>query len=562
MHQTGIMRSFLRLLTFVFVFSAFTGIPSNAQSPLGEKKFTRQDTLRGSIGPGRDWWDVTRYDLNIDVNIQKKFLRGYTDISFRVTRSPIDPVMQIDLQHPMEIDSVHLNASGGSKNIPFEREGNVYWLKMPPITGNKPDQQIRVYYKGYPKPALNAPWNGGWVLTRDSLGRPWATVACEGLGASVWYPCKDHQSDKPDKGASLTITAPDTLTAVGNGRLTIKTDNHDGTITWKWEVVNPINAYLIVPYIGKYVNFSDTLNGVRGKLDLSYWVLDYNLAKAKKHFEVVKPMLHCFEGWMGPYPFYEDGYKLVDAPYLGMEHQSAVAYGNKYLNGYLGKDRSGSGWGMDWDFIIVHESAHEWFGNSITAADAADMWIQESFTTYAETLFVQCRHGLKAAGEYVRGQRKNITNRLPLTGPYGVNREGGDIYDKGANFIHTLRQLINNDVLFRDILKGLNRTFYHRSVSAAGIEGYIEKRSGRNLENVFEQYLRTTQIPVLEYKQEGRVIWYRWTGSVAGFNMPVKCRDGRWLRPTEAFKKLILKDAGAEFPGVDPNFYINVRKIG
>ena len=290
--------------------------------------------------------------------------------------------------------------------------------------------------------------------------RPWMSVACQGLGASVWYPCKDHQSDEPDNGASLSIIVPDTLVAVGNGRLKNKISNNNGTTTYTWEVKDPINNYNIIPYIGKYVNWSDTLQGEKGTLDLSYWVLDYNLEKAKKQFEQVKPMLRCFEYWFGPYPFYEDGYKLVESPHLGMEHQSAVAYGNGYQNGYRGMDLSGSGWGIKWDFIIVHESAHEWFANNITTKDIADMWVHESFANYSETLYTEWLFGKEAGNEYNYGIRRRIENDRPIIGPYGVNKEGsGDMYYKGGNMLQTIRHAINDDEKFRNILRGLNQNF-------------------------------------------------------------------------------------------------------
>lgn len=521
--------------------------------------FTHQDTLRGSIGKGRSWWDVLKYDINIDVNITEKFISGYTDITFRSNNNTA-ALMQIDLQEPMQIEKIE-NKSQHNEVINFKREGNVYWLDVS-AQGmiNIGENKFRIFFNGHPKEAKHAPWDGGWVWAKDSLGRPFVTAACQGLGASVWYPCKDHQSDEPDNGATLTISVPDSLVAVGNGRLTSKKQNANGKTTWQWTVVNPINNYLIIPYIGKYVNFTEEMQGEKGKLNLSYWVLDYNLEKAKKHFAIVKPMIQCFEEWMGPYPFYEDSYKLVEAPHLGMEHQSAVAYGNKYINGYRGLDRSGTGWGKDWDFIIVHESGHEWFANNITSKDIADMWIHESFTTYSETMFVQCRHGLKAANEYVMGQRRNITNGKPIIGRYGVNDEGGDLYDKGANMIHTIRQIINDDMVFKNIIRGLNKDFYHQTVTTQQIENYISKKSGKDFSKVFDQYLRTTNIPILEYDLKGENIEYKWANCINGFNMPVKLTNDKWIYPTEKIKTISIKEAGGKDLLIDPNFYITVQK--
>jgi aminopeptidase N len=398
------------------------------------------------------------------------------------------------------------------------------------------------------------------------------TVACQGLGASAWYPCKDHQSDEPDNGAKLRITIPDTLVAVGNGLLTGKTSYTPGTMTWDWEVKNPINNYNIVPYIGKYVNFKETYKGEKGDLELSYWVLDYNLEKAKKQFTDVPKMMKAFEYWFGPYPFYEDGYKLVDAPHLGMEHQSAVAYGNAYKMGYSGRDLSGSGWGLKWDYIIIHESGHEWFANNITTKDIADMWVHEGFTDYSETLFIEFYYGKKAGTEYTLGLRKNIQNDKPIIGPYGVNKGGsGDMYNKGNNILHTIRYVMNDDEKFRKILRGLNKTFYHQTVTSKQVEEYISKNSGKDLSKVFDQYLRTTMIPTLEYKMEkarpddpvGRGnLLYRWGNCVKGFNMPVKIRMSKnktgFIYPTENFKQIKFNSKDL---AVDENFYVKTNKV-
>jgi aminopeptidase N len=320
-----------------------------------------------------------------------------------------------------------------------------------------------------------------------------------------------------------------------------------------------------VPYIGQYVNFTDTLMGEKGKLDLSYWVLDYNLDKAKKQFgRDVKRMLRAFEYWFGPYPFYEDGFKLVESSHLGMEHQSGIAYGNKFLNGYLGGDLSGSGWGLKWDYIIVHEAGHEWFGNNITTNDIADMWVHEGFTMYSEVLFIEYYYGKKAADEYIQGLRSRISNDIPLIGPYGVNREGsGDMYNKGANLLHTIRQVIDNDDLFRKILRGLNKEFYHKTTSSKEVETYISKQSGKDFSKVFDQYLRNTAIPELECKEKGNNLDYRWTNCVPGFNMPVKLKSGMWFYPTTQWKKTpIAGMLKGKWPGIDARFYVELNMSG
>ena len=533
-------------------------------------QFTHQDTLRGTNGPARSWWDVKKYDIHVDVDIANQSIKGTNRIDFSILKAGKNKLMQLDLQMPMQIDKIeYVQMKYGS--LPFRREGNAVWVDFgerdfKTTSTAEENHSIIVHFKGVPRKAVRAPWDGGWVWTKDDLGRPWVTVACQGLGASVWYPCKDIQSDEPDNGAALSITVPDSLVAVGNGRMKEKQQHDNGTATWKWEVINPINNYTIVPYIGKYVNWEEKFAGEKGDLDCSYWVLDYDLEKAKKQFgRDVKPMLTCFEKWFGPYPFYEDSYKLVEAPHLGMEHQSAVAYGNKFMDGYLGMDLSGTGWGKKWDYIIVHESGHEWFANNITTNDIADMWVHEGFTTYSEVLFVECQWGKQAADEYCQGERSGIQNESPVIGPYGVNKEGsGDMYPKGANMLHTIRQVINDDTKFREILRGLNKDYYHSLVNSSDVEKYFIKKSGKDLSKIFDQYLRATKVPVLEYKIKGKTVSFHWANCVAGFNMPVKVSTGKkeqWFKPTEKWQTVTLD---ASFDGKtfapDKNFYILSQK--
>jgi len=521
-----------------------------AQPLHNKKEFTHQDTLRGSITPEREWWDVLHYDISVQPDYVSKKISGKVVITYKTVKDS-KAAMQIDMQEPMQIVSIEQEKSGKRK---FTREGNVYHVAVKNTPLNT-IQKLTILFEGFPRVAVNPPWDGGWVFTKDAKGRPWMTVACQGLGASVWYPCKDHQSDEPDNGASLNITVPDSLVAVGNGRLIDKKASKKGFTTWKWEVKNPINNYNIVPYIGKYVNWTEVYSGEKGNLDCSYWVLDYDLEKAKKHFTQARDMLKCFEYWFGPYPFYEDSYKMVEAPHLGMEHQSAVAYGNKFLNGYLGMDISGTGWGKKWDYIIIHESGHEWFANNITTNDVADMWVQEGFTCYSETLYTECMYGKEAGNTYSQGMRRDIQNDSPVIGPYGVNQEGSsDMYNKGNNILHTIRQVINNDSLFRQVLRGLNKDFYHKTVTSAEIENYISQKSGKDLSKIFDQYLRTTNIPALEYKVANKTVSYRWTNTIDGFDMPVKLDNGQWIQPTTEWKT--MEGDGLQ---ADKNFYITVK---
>jgi aminopeptidase N len=524
----------------------FFSLPSShAQLPAGEKeKFAHADTLRGSINPERAWWNVLYYDIQVTPDYEKKSIKGVTGI--RLAALKAGTRFQLDLQTPLNIISI----MWGNRSLSYKREGNAFHVSFPKEIKKGAIETITVKYEGVPRSAIRPPWDGGWIWTKDSKGRPWMSVACQGLGASVWYPCKDHQSDEPDSGASLHITVPDTLMAVGNGRLKGRKDNGNGTATYSWSVVNPINNYDIIPYIGKYVNFHRDIQGEKGVLDCSYWVLDYNLDTAQKQFRQADSMLHCFESWMGPYPFYEDGYKLVEAPHLGMEHQSAVAYGNHYANGYLGRDLSGTGWGLKWDFIIVHESGHEWFGNNITTNDLADMWVHEGFTNYTETLYTTCQDGVEAGNDYVIGTRKNIRNDKPVIGIYGVNNEGsGDMYYKGGNMLHMIRQIIG-DSSFRGMLHGLTSTFHHKTVTSPEIEAYMMQYTKKDLSKIFFQYLRTTKIPVLEYKfNNSSMLSYHWSNCVEGFNMPVKVavagQAEQWIEPTTDWKTLNFGGAGA-----------------
>jgi aminopeptidase N len=551
--------------------------------PLNQKeKFTHQDTLRGTIGPEREWWDVLHYDLHVTPDYDAKSITGETTIQYKIVKDKHTDYMQIDLQQPLKIDTIYYDGKLyiNYPKKPYYNEGNVWHVPLPNAARNS-IHTITIIYHGNPRIAVNPPWKGGWTFTKDAMGRPWMTVTCQGLGASVWYPCKDHQSDEPDSGATLTITVPDSLIAVGNGRLISKSDYSSVKLKidsvqkklvvedsvrlsdYTWEVTAPINNYNIIPYIGKYVTWHEDYNGEKGKLDCDYWVLDYDLEKAKRQFTQVDDMLKCFEYWMGPYPFYEDGYKLVETPHLGMEHQSAVAYGNKFMNGYLGRDLSASGWGLKWDYIIVHESGHEWFANNITSNDIADMWVHEGITDYTETLFVECQSGKEAADAYTQGLRRTIRNDRPIIGIYGVNQEGsGDMYNKGNNIMHMVRQIIDNDSLFRNILRGLNETFYHKTVDSKDIENYIIQKSGKDLSKLFDQYLRTTKIPTLEYKIQGDKLSYHWANCIDGFNMPVKLANSKeWLKPTTEWKETRAMSHMKDDLQIDKNFYITVKKL-
>ena len=550
------------LLISIIILLSLSGM---AQPLSTRQKLNRQDTLRGSNGIYRTAWDVLHYEITVKPDYASKTIQGNNRMTFFDNGAKL---MQIDLQEPMIMDSA-VDKSG--RSLPINREGNVYWLMfrdsaaMYKITPG--ENAVTFYFHGKPVEAKRPPWDGGWIWKKDKMGRPWMSVACQGLGASVWYPCKDIQSDEPDNGATLNMIIPDSLVAIGNGRMKPIEKAGNGTSLYSWSVKKPINNYNIVPYIGKYVQFGETYPGEKGKLDLNYWVLDYNLDTARKQFTDVPRMMKAFEHWFGPFPFYEDGYKLVESPHLGMEHQSAIAYGNHFQNGYRGTDLSGTGWGLKWDFIIIHESGHEWFANNITTKDIADMWVHEGFTNYSETLFTDYFYGTQAGNEYVIGTRKGIANDIPIIGIYGVNKEGsGDMYPKAGNMLHAIRQVIDNDKKFREIFRGLNKTFYHKTVTTQQIESYISDKSNRNFSKVFDQYLRTIKVPVLEYRFKGPEVSYRYTNCVDGFDLPVKVyfhketRKELWLKPTTKWK---TSKMGSSFDGetfkVNPNFYVKSK---
>lgn len=514
--------------------------------------FTKQDTLRGSITPERVWWDLTYYHLDVIVNPEEKFIKGKNEIRYTVLNS--SQTLQIDLQPPLKITKIIQDG----KELTFSSDVNAHFVHLKKKQQKGDKNAIIVYYEGYPKEAKNAPWDGGFSWKKDGNGNHFVATSCQGLGASVWWPNKDHMYDEVES-MDISVRVPSNLIGVANGRLKNVEKHKDNTTTYHWSVANPINNYGVNVNIGDYVNFSEQYDGEGGKLDMNYYVLKDNLEKAKEHFKDAPKMMKALEHWFGKYPFYEDSFKLVEVPYLGMEHQSSVTYGNKYLKGYLGGDLSGTGWGLKFDFIIIHEAGHEWFANNITNKDIADMWIHESFTAYSESLFLDYHYGKKAASEYVIGTRRSIRNDKPIIGVYNVNSEGsGDMYYKGANMLHTIRTIINDDEKWRGILRGLNKTFFHKTVTTKEIENYIIEQSGIDLSKIFDQYLRTTKIPVLAYELKNGKLKYKWNDVVDGFTMPVQIKiSGKEiiLKPTVKFQEM---NTFAESIEINKNYYIKI----
>ncbi|WP_348824795.1 M1 family metallopeptidase [Flavobacterium aestuarii] len=508
------MKKHLHLLILSLLIS--NAIQAQGLLNKSETVFTHQDTLRGSITKERAWWDLKHYHLDIKVNPSEKTITGSNTVRYTILSA--DNKMQIDLQEPMKIFKV----TQDGKEQKFIREGNAFFIELSAPQKVGETKEIIISFGGKPKEAVRPPWDGGITWKKDKNGKDFIASSCQGLGASVWWPNKDHMYDEVEN-MLISVNVPGDLTDVSNGRLQSVKKENDGTQTFNWYVSNPINNYGVNINIGDYVNFSEKYKGEKGSLDCSYYVLRDNLAVAKNHFKDAPKMLKALENWFGPYPFYEDSYKLVEAPYLGMEHQSSVTYGNGFKNGYLGRDLSGTGWGLKFDFIIIHESGHEWFANNITYKDIADMWIHESFTNYSECLFVEYYYGKEAGAEYVIGCRNNIQNDAPIIGKYDVNNEGsGDMYPKGANMLHTIRQILNDDAKWKSILRGLNSTFYHQTVTTKQIEDYLSTQAGVDLSKVFDQYLRDIRIPVLEYSFKGNTLKYRWNNTVPEFDMPVQ----------------------------------------
>ena len=524
------------------------------QTSLNAQKYKRQDTIRGSITSERSWWDLTYYDLEVSVDPKSKTIDGKNSIHYKVLKT--NKVMQIDLQPPMQLTKAIQNG----RKLKISHCGNAHYIHLEKTQIKYNMDSLTVFFEGTPRQAVRAPWDGGFSWKKDKNGTDFIATTCQGIGASVWWPNKDHMYDEVDS-MKIRVNVPKHLVAVSNGRL-IDTSKSDKSYSYTWFVSNPINNYGVNINIGDYVNFSEIYNGEKGKLNMDYYVLKHHLKKAKKQFLEAPKMMRAFEHWFGPYPFYEDSYKLVEVPYLGMEHQSSVTYGNQFKNGYLGTDLSATGWGLKFDFIIVHESGHEWFANNITNKDIADMWIHEGFTSYAENLFLDYYHGKEAAAAYVIGTRKRIQNDRPLIGDYNVNNEGSsDIYYKGANMIHMLRQLTKDDEKWRQILRKMNSKFYHQTVTTQQIEDFLSKEIGRDLNPFFNQYLRDTRIPVLEYKISEGKLNYRWNNVVSGFDMPVEIAGKQrtfWIYPRESWNAIAFVDSEIK---VDINYYVKTKQL-
>lgn len=546
-------------ILFVAIIGSFLLPKDSIAQAIQAAQYTRQDSLRGAITPQRAWWDLQHYHLQVKVNPDQKFISGINTMTYKVTGS--QDLLQIDLQAPMVLDKVTQN----EVRLNYTQENSSYFIELKDTQSIGSTHSIDLHFSGKPVIAIRPPWDGGLTWSQDSNGSPFIANSNQGIGSSIWWPNRDHPADEPDQGVLISVEVPENLMDVSNGRL-IKTDHNKKakTKTYHWEVKNPINNYGININIGDYVHFGDAYSGEKGPLDMDYYVLRENLEKAKVQFKDATRMMEAFEHWFGPYPFYEDGFKLVEAPYLGMEHQSSVTYGNGYQNGYRGTDLSDTGWGMKFDFIIIHEAGHEWFANNITNKDVADMWIHEGFTAYSENLFLDYFYGTEASNAYVIGTRKRIANDRPIIGDYGVNSRGSsDMYYKGANLLHTIRQIINDDEQWRKILRGLNSEFYHQTVTTQQVENYISQQANVDLSPVFDQYLRDIRIPILSVIQKGNKMSFRWENAIQSFDIPIRVyvdEQEVWLKPTTKWQEMELSTKDFTI-SLDQNFYAGLMLV-
>ena len=478
---------------------------------VAQQSFTRADTLRGLLTPARTCYDVTFYHLKLTVDPARQAIAGSNAIVFRAVHD-FDS-LQVDLFPQLIIDSIVFDG----KKLKYRRDANAVFVRFHETQRLGGKGRLTLHYHGKPIAAQNAPWDGGFVWGRDTNGKPWVGVACQGTGASAWWPNKDHQSDEPDS-MRMDFTVPAGLRCVSNGQLIRTQENDDNTVTWRWIVSYPINNYNVTFNLADYGSFHENFVGANNDtLSLNYFPLAQNEPIAKAHFKQVQPMLACYEKYFGPYPFYRDGFKLVETTYWGMEHQSCIAYGNAFQNNKLG-----------FDFIIVHESGHEWWGNLLTASDIADMWLHESFTTYGEALYVECRYDYETALKYMMDMRWKIADKQPVIGPYDVNFQAGDtdMYYKGAWMLQSFRSQLNNDSLFFSILRGLLDEFAFVPVNSNDVLNFIISKAGAEYKPFFDQYLRYQNPPLLSVskrkKKNGTEVTMRWITDVKDFTMNVE----------------------------------------
>ncbi|HEX7019285.1 MAG TPA: M1 family metallopeptidase [Gemmatimonadaceae bacterium] len=514
----------------------------------------RADILRGEYGPFRANNDLRAYHLTIRVDPDKREVRGTNAITFRMLKD--DTRIRLDLYANLNVDGILFNGAP----LDYQRELNAVWVDFPETLQAGKDYSIEFKYSGTP---LQMGRFGGFTFGTDPAGRPWMFTACEGEGSSLWWPGKDQWHDEPDDGMVISVEAPNGLTDVSNGRFEGKADLGDGFTRWDWSVHYPINSYDVSLNIGAYKHFSDRL----GDLTLDFYALPEDLDKARAQFAQAKTMLKAFEHYFGEYPFAKDGYKLVQVPYSGMEHQSAVTYGNRFANGYLERDWTGVGISPKFDFIIIHESAHEWFGNAVSAADVSDMWIHEGWATYLESLYVEYRWGTEDAMEYMSGYKAKVQNRRPIISPRGIHRTPPqDMYFKGALFLNTLRHVVDNDARWWTLVRNTYQHFKYRNIMTEEMIRFFGEQTGMELTPIFDQYLRHTDLPTLELRFTGDAVAYRWKADEDAFAMPIRVgRPGHWqvIRPTtDRWQSMPLSAPPDQFEVATDWYYVNVSKQG
>ena len=527
---------------------------------------TEGDYLRGSLRPERTCFDVHYYDLNINIDTLNRSISGVSNIYFNVKESTTK--IQLDLFADMRITKITRN----NELLSYQRSFDAIFIEFVSPLAKGTKDVVTIHYEGTPRVAKYPPWDGGFSWSQDGNGKAWIGVSCQEIGASLWWPTKEDLGDEPDS-MRMHFNVPSDLYCVSNGQEENKNVLTNGTTTYNWFVSYPINNYNVTLNIADYIHFSDVyIAHDESKLDLDYYVLRENEDVARKQFEHVKPMLSCYETYLGKYPFWRDGYALVETSYLGMEHQGAIAYGNKYKTGYLGMDRSGLK--LDFDYIIIHETGHEWWGNSVSCKDLADMWIHESFCTYSEAIYVECLYGKDAAEVYVNALRNTVSNEEPIAGTYGINRPGhGDMYVKGMLFLNTLRNVVNNDDLWWSMIKNMSdTTFKYTTTDYKSVVAYFNEASGMDLSGMFNQYVKKPGIPCFEYmkkeKRNGFVeIKYRWTtpDNNEKFQMPIEVLfEGKRIRlnASKKWQKIKLKkEKDGDFLIDKKKFYVRVQVL-
>jgi aminopeptidase N len=528
--------------------------PMAAAQPPAPRAFdrppTRADILRGEYGRYRANNDLLHYTLDVRVDPEKRFLSGRNRIRFRMLTD--DTRIQVDLYANLNVDRILL----GSTPLTVTREINAVFIDFPETLRAGREYAIDFHYSGTP---VETGRFGGFTFSKDPQGRHWINTSCEGQGASIWWPNKDQWRDEPE-GMDLRVAIPSDLVDVSNGRLLGKTDLGDGYTRWDWRIHYPINSYNVSLNIGDYVHFGEKL----GELTLDYYVLPPNIDKAKRQFAQARPMLEAYKKVFGEYPFEKDGFKLIEVPYSGMEHQSAVTYGNRWANGYLERDWTGVGVSLKFDFIIIHESAHEWFGNAVSAADVSDMWIQEGWTTYLEAVYVEQLFGYDDALKYLNGYKEKIRNTEPIITQRGIHRSPHqDQYFKGALFLHTLRSVVNDDAKWWALLRDVYQRFKYQNILTEQLVEFINARLNMNLTPIFEQYLRRAQLPTLElsFNDGERSVAYRWRADERAFAMPIRVgRPGEWrtIEPTTDWKVMPSTIPSEAFQVATELYYVNV----